>query len=133
MFRADFGPPELFAKEFLEQQRRVLGEHAYNREYLGIPGGERAVRLPGSYTTARRTGITLAFGRSVTVGVPCDRGSTLEVFETPAASSSMTCNRPLRISGARCKSFDRCSRDSVNLWRARELIAFPDEFFQELI
>jgi hypothetical protein len=34
--------PELFAKEFLEQERRVLGEHAYNREYLGIPGGEQA-------------------------------------------------------------------------------------------
>ena len=27
---------------FLEQERAALGEHAFNREYLGIPGGEHA-------------------------------------------------------------------------------------------
>jgi hypothetical protein len=34
--------PTLFKKAFLEQERRALGEHAFNREYLGIPGGESA-------------------------------------------------------------------------------------------
>ena len=29
----------LFAPGFLEQERRALGEHVFNREYLGIPGG----------------------------------------------------------------------------------------------
>ncbi len=32
----------LFAAEFLEQERRALGEHDFNREYLGIPGGAQA-------------------------------------------------------------------------------------------
>jgi hypothetical protein len=32
----------LFAAEFLEQERRALGEHVFNREYLGIPGGGQA-------------------------------------------------------------------------------------------
>jgi hypothetical protein len=32
----------LFAPGFLEQERRALGEHAFNREYLGIPGGAAA-------------------------------------------------------------------------------------------
>ena len=31
--------PELFTKEFLDQERRAMGEHDFNREYLGIPGG----------------------------------------------------------------------------------------------
>jgi hypothetical protein len=34
--------PELFTKEFLDQERRALGEHVFNREYLGVPGGEQA-------------------------------------------------------------------------------------------
>ena len=34
--------PELFPKEFLEQERRALGEHKFSREYLGIPGGGEA-------------------------------------------------------------------------------------------
>jgi hypothetical protein len=29
----------LFTAEFLEQERRALGEHDFNREYLGMPGG----------------------------------------------------------------------------------------------
>jgi len=33
------GPDAPFTAEFLEQQRSTLGEEAYNREYLGIPGG----------------------------------------------------------------------------------------------
>ena len=33
---------ELFAPGFLEQERRALGEHAFNREYLGVPGGGEA-------------------------------------------------------------------------------------------
>ena len=33
---------DLFAPGFLEQERRALGEHAFNREYLGIPGGGEA-------------------------------------------------------------------------------------------
>jgi len=32
-------PDPPFTAEFLEQQKRTLGEEAYNREYLGIPGG----------------------------------------------------------------------------------------------
>jgi hypothetical protein len=31
--------PALFTQTFLEQERRALGEHVFNREYLGIPGG----------------------------------------------------------------------------------------------
>jgi hypothetical protein len=33
---------DLFAPGFLEQERRALGDHAFNREYLGIPGGGEA-------------------------------------------------------------------------------------------
>jgi hypothetical protein len=33
---------ELFAPGFLEQERQALGEHAFNREYLGIPAGGEA-------------------------------------------------------------------------------------------
>jgi len=32
----------LFAPGFLEEERRALGEKAFNREYLGIPGGGEA-------------------------------------------------------------------------------------------
>jgi hypothetical protein len=32
----------LFAPRFLDEERRELGEHAFNREYLGIPGGAEA-------------------------------------------------------------------------------------------
>ena len=31
-----------FSPEFLEQERRALGDHDFNREYLGIPGGGQA-------------------------------------------------------------------------------------------
>jgi Terminase large subunit, T4likevirus-type, N-terminal len=31
--------PGLFSPQYLEQERRALGEHSFNREYLGIPGG----------------------------------------------------------------------------------------------
>jgi hypothetical protein len=31
-----------FAEEFLNQERRALGENGFNREYLGIPGGGEA-------------------------------------------------------------------------------------------
>ena len=34
--------PTLYAAEFLEQERKAMGEHAFNREYLGIPGGSEA-------------------------------------------------------------------------------------------
>ena len=34
--------PALFTQTFLEQERRALGEHVFNREYLGIPGGDNA-------------------------------------------------------------------------------------------
>ena len=34
--------PEIFSKEFLDQERRALGEHDFNREYLGVPGGGQA-------------------------------------------------------------------------------------------
>jgi hypothetical protein len=29
--------PSLFPAEYLEQERKALGEHAFKREYLGIP------------------------------------------------------------------------------------------------
>jgi Terminase large subunit, T4likevirus-type, N-terminal len=32
----------LFTAEFLEQERRALGDHDFKREYLGIPGGGQA-------------------------------------------------------------------------------------------
>ena len=31
-----------FSEEFLAQQKRLLGEHGFKREYLGIPGGAEA-------------------------------------------------------------------------------------------
>ena len=34
--------PTLFPAAYLEQERRALGEHAFKREYLGIPGGGQA-------------------------------------------------------------------------------------------
>jgi Terminase large subunit, T4likevirus-type, N-terminal len=34
--------PTLLSPKFLADERRALGDHAYNREYLGIPGGEFA-------------------------------------------------------------------------------------------
>ena len=36
------GPLDLFTQEFLDQERRALGEHDFAREYLGIPGGAEA-------------------------------------------------------------------------------------------
>jgi len=36
---ADIG---IYHPLFLEQERAALGEHAFNREYLGIPGGAQA-------------------------------------------------------------------------------------------
>jgi hypothetical protein len=37
--RATAEIPGLFDPQFLEQERRALGEHDFNREYLGIPMG----------------------------------------------------------------------------------------------
>ena len=34
--------PSLFKPEFLESERRALGEHVFKREYLGIPAGAEA-------------------------------------------------------------------------------------------
>jgi hypothetical protein len=34
--------PHLFAPQFLEQERHALGEHAFKREYHGIPSGGQA-------------------------------------------------------------------------------------------
>ena len=34
--------PGMFAPAYLEQERRALGEHSFNREYLGIPIGATA-------------------------------------------------------------------------------------------
>jgi hypothetical protein len=34
--------PGLHAAEVLERERRALGEHIFNREYCGIPGGAEA-------------------------------------------------------------------------------------------
>jgi Terminase large subunit, T4likevirus-type, N-terminal len=36
----------LFTPEFLEQERRALGEHAFKREYCGVPGGSEASLFP---------------------------------------------------------------------------------------
>lgn len=35
-------PAAPYSKEFLDQQRQVLGEHGFNREYMGVPGGDEA-------------------------------------------------------------------------------------------
>jgi Terminase large subunit, T4likevirus-type, N-terminal len=40
--RATAEIPGLFDPQYLEQERHELGEHAFNREYLGIPGGGEA-------------------------------------------------------------------------------------------
>ena len=34
--------PGTHAPAYLEQERRKLGEHNFNREYLGVPGGAEA-------------------------------------------------------------------------------------------
>ena len=71
--------PGLFVPEFLEQERRALGEHDFNREYLGIPMGahaslfnwdmyERATRVhmplvppgPGFRPPAEESGVPMA-------------------------------------------------------------------------
>jgi len=36
----------LFTPEFLETERRALGEHAFKREYFGVPGGSEASLFP---------------------------------------------------------------------------------------
>jgi hypothetical protein len=36
----------LFTPEFLETERRALGEHAFKREYYGVPGGSEASLFP---------------------------------------------------------------------------------------
>jgi len=36
----------LFTPEFLEAERRALGEHAFKREYCGVPGGSEASLFP---------------------------------------------------------------------------------------
>ena len=40
--RATAEVPGLFTPAYLEQERRALGEHNFNREYLGIAGGGEA-------------------------------------------------------------------------------------------
>ena len=40
--RATAEIPGLLDAEFLEEERRNMGEHKYKREYLGIPGGGEA-------------------------------------------------------------------------------------------
>jgi hypothetical protein len=40
--RATVETVTFFSQEFLEQQRRLLGENGFKREYLGIPGGGEA-------------------------------------------------------------------------------------------
>jgi Terminase large subunit, T4likevirus-type, N-terminal len=40
--RATAEIPGLLPAEFLEQERRTMGEQIFNREYLGIPGGAEA-------------------------------------------------------------------------------------------
>jgi Terminase large subunit, T4likevirus-type, N-terminal len=36
----------LFTADFLETERRALGEHAFKREYYGVPGGSEASLFP---------------------------------------------------------------------------------------
>jgi hypothetical protein len=43
-----------FSEQFLEQQRRLLGEHNFQREYFGIPGGGEAFRSAGTSMSAPR-------------------------------------------------------------------------------
>jgi hypothetical protein len=40
------GDDTLFTSEFLETERRALGEHAFKREYCGVPGGSEASLFP---------------------------------------------------------------------------------------
>jgi hypothetical protein len=52
--------PTLFTAEFLEQERRALGEHAFRREYFGVPGGSEASLFPWElYDLATRSGAPL--------------------------------------------------------------------------
>jgi hypothetical protein len=46
----------LFTPEFLESERRALGEHAFKREYFGVPGGSETSLFPWAlYDRATRT------------------------------------------------------------------------------
>jgi hypothetical protein len=50
----------LFSEEFLEQERRELGENGFKREYLGIPGGGEASPFGWElYERARRVHVPL--------------------------------------------------------------------------
>jgi Terminase large subunit, T4likevirus-type, N-terminal len=53
----------LFTAEFLEQERRALGETAFNKEYLGIPGAPPSARSIGVCISALRRFISLCRAR----------------------------------------------------------------------
>jgi hypothetical protein len=68
--------PGLLDAEYLEQERGRLGDHKYNREYLGIPGGGEANPFSWDlYERAIRTRVPLvpagtAFAPSAEQSVP---------------------------------------------------------------
>jgi hypothetical protein len=81
--------PGLFPPAYLEQERRGLGEHVFNREYLGIPGG----------ATASPFGWDL-YERATRIHVPLVPAGT--AFAPPAEQSVPGANpfRRLQINGA---------------------------------
>ena len=81
--------PELFTKEFLDQERRALGEHDFNREYLGVPGGGQA--SPFSWDL---------FDRATQIHVPLVPPGP--AFRPPAAAPPVPVANPfqtVRVSG----------------------------------
>jgi hypothetical protein len=81
--------PGLFPAEYLEQERRGLGEHRFNREYLGIPGGAEA--NPFSWDL---------YERATRIHIPLAPAGT--AFAPPAEQSVPGANpfRRLQINGA---------------------------------
>ena len=88
--------PGLFPPEFLEQERRALGEHGFKREYLGIPFGAQA--SPFSWDL---------YERATQIHVPLVPPGP--AFGPPAESAGADCE-PLQT-----PSTLRCSSMSYNL------------------
>ena len=81
--------PGLHPAEYLEQERRAMGEHIFNREYCGIPGGAEA--SPFSWDL---------YERATRIQVPLVPAGT--AFAPPAEHSVPGANpfRRLLINGA---------------------------------
>ena len=70
-----------FSLEFLNQERRALGENGFKREYLGIPGGGEA--SPFSWDL---------YERATAIDIPLVRPGS--AFQPPAAEAAVAIANP---------------------------------------